>query len=218
MPKRHLTDLNGTISGKYQIIWDLAHTIYYINILYATQGLWSHQVILVPHIFRSLEARIRDAHCLPCYLSYLWSLQLKQYASTIHHISLYADDIHLFIRTNLGKWMSKSISFDGRISILKMMVLSLIGFLSSLFPLNPSIGYWDKLNNLIGMFIWNNKRKMIITTLQRKKSAGGWGVPNFKIYHWSFVLCIIKSWLDSSGPASWRFLEEGLVYPADYRI
>ena len=44
------------------------------------------------------------------------------------------------IRTNLGKWMAKPISFDGRISTIKMMVLPLINFLSSMLPLNPSKG------------------------------------------------------------------------------
>lgn len=110
--------------------------------------------------------------------------------------------------------MSKPISFDGRISIIKMMVLPLISFLSSMLSLNPPMGYWDKLHSLIGKFIWNNKKPTIkLTTLQRDKSDGGWGVPDFIIYFWSFVLRIINSWLDPRNPTSWRPLEEGLVYP-----
>lgn len=117
------------------------------------------------------------------------------------------------IRPNLGKWIYKPISFDGRISIIKMMVLPLILFLSSMLPLNPPMGYWNKLHSLVGKFIWNNKKPTInLTTLQREKSCVV-SVPDFKMYYWSFVLRIIKSRLDPSNPTSWRPLEEGLVYP-----
>ncbi len=107
------------------------------------------------------------------------------------------------IRTKLEKWMSKPISFGGRISIIKMMILPLINFLSSMLPLNPPKGYWDKLHSLISEFIWNRKPPRIkLETLQKEKSAGGWGLPNFKIYHWSFILWTIKAWLDPSNPTS----------------
>ena len=38
------------------------------------------------------------------------------------------------------------------------------------------------------------KTRIKFAMLQRKKSAGGWGLSDFKIYHWSFVLHTIKSW------------------------
>lgn len=121
------------------------------------------------------------------------------------------------IKNDLGKRMPKPIPFDARISIIKMMVLPQINFLSPMLPLNPQTGYWDKIHSLITGFIWNNKRPRIkLVTLQREKSLGGWEVPNFKVYYWSFVLHSIKSWLDLTNSTSWRFLEDNLVYP--YRL
>jgi len=118
------------------------------------------------------------------------------------------------IKTDLGKWALRPISFDARISIIKMLVLPQINFLSSMLPLNPQVGYWDKLHSLVTSFIWNSRRPRIkLTTLQRHKTAGGWGVPNFKVYYWSFVLRTVQSWLDSTNSTSWRSLEENLVHP-----
>jgi len=118
------------------------------------------------------------------------------------------------IKKDLGKWTLRPISFDARISVVKMIVLPQVNFLSSMLPLSPHIEYWDTLHSLITTFIWNNKRpKIKLTTLQREKSVGGWGVPNFKVYHWCFVLRTIKLWLDPTKPVCWRPLEDKLAHP-----
>ena len=59
--------------------------------------------------------------------------------------------------------LGKSLGPDGipRISIIKIIVLPLLNFLGSMLPLNPPIGYWDKLHSLIGKFIWNTKKPRI---------------------------------------------------------
>lgn len=117
------------------------------------------------------------------------------------------------IKTNLDKWMSKPVSFDGKISITKIMVLPLTNFLSSMLYLNPPKGYWDKLHSLISELIWTRKTPRIkLEMFQREKLAGGWGLPNFKIFHCSFILRTIKAWLDPSNSTSWRSLEAKLIY------
>lgn len=66
-----------------------------------------------------------------------------------------------------------------------MMVLPHTNFLGSMLPLNPQIGYWDKLHSLVTGFICNNKRSSIkFTTPQREKSAAGSKVPNHKVYYY----------------------------------
>jgi len=58
-----------------------------------------------------------------------------------------------------------------------------------------------------------NKRPKIKLISGREKSAGGWGLPNFKVYYWCFVLRTIKLWLDPTKPVCWRSPEEKLVHP-----
>lgn len=86
--------------------------------------------------------------------------------------------------------------FWRRISIIKMLVLPLINFLSSMLPLNPPKGFWDRLQSLISEFIWNIKKPRIkFTTLQREK------------------LRILRSWLDPSNSTSWCSLKAKLIHP-----
>lgn len=54
-------------------------------------------------------------------------------------------------------------------------------------PPSPPKGYWEKLHSLTSKFIWNGKRpRLKLKTLQQDKIQGGLGLPNFKMYSWSF--------------------------------
>lgn len=95
-----------------------------------------------------------------------------------------------------------------------MDILPRVNFVSSMLPLPPPNGYWDKLNKVISKFVWDGKRpRLKWSTLQRRKSDGGLAVPFFKLYFWSYVLRPVSIWFDPNVQVSWRPIEEALAHP-----
>jgi len=83
-----------------------------------------------------------------------------------------------------------------------------------MLPLPPPVNYWKKLDSLLIKFIWNGKRPRIKwPTLQKSKIKGGMGCPNFKWYHWSFILLSVLIWFDSSLQSSWKQTEKERILP-----
>lgn len=118
---------------------------------------------------------------------------------------------------DIERWSKLPNSLQARVSIVKMDILPRVNFYSSMIPLPPPKGYWDKLQSLISKFIWNGKRpRLKFKTLQRDKLQGGLGLPNFKMYFWSFVLRPLYVWLNSSVSVSWKSIEENISQP--YRL
>lgn len=114
------------------------------------------------------------------------------------------------IKTNLDRWMSKPISVDGRISIIKMMVLPLTNLLTSMLSLSPPKGYWNKLHSLISEFIWNKKNKYQAWNVAEREIS--WRLGSSKL--WNLPLIIyIWAWLDPSYFTSWCSLEAKLIHP-----
>ena len=118
------------------------------------------------------------------------------------------------VEGDLKKWNLLPLTFHGRISIIKMNILPRVNFISSMLPLSPSKGFWEKLHLLAANFIWNNKKHRVkLSLLQKHKDNGGFNVPNFKLYHWSFVLRPLSQWLNPLSIVSWRSLEENIIVP-----
>lgn len=60
-----------------------------------------------------------------------------------------------------------------------MDILPRVNFYSSMIPLAPPLGYWNKLKSLVSKFIRKGKRPHLKhTTLQRDKSHGGLALPD----------------------------------------
>ena len=118
------------------------------------------------------------------------------------------------VEEDVKRWAALPASVPSRIAVTKMNILPRINFISSMLPLSPPIGYWSKVDTLLTKYIWNGRRPRIKrTTLQRNKLDGGWALPHFKFYHWSFCIRSLKHWLDPNSNSSWKRMEEELIAP-----
>lgn len=137
--------------------------------------------------------------------------------SIFHIASHNFQSIYNQIEKDLERWSKLPNSLQARISIVKKDILPRVNFYSSMIPLPPQKGYWEKLHSLISKFIWNGKRpRLKLKTLQRDRLQGGLGVPNFRMYFWSFVLRPLSVWFNSDASVSWKVIEENLSQP--YRL
>ena len=118
------------------------------------------------------------------------------------------------IEDDLERWTALPSSMPARVSTIKMNVLPRINFVSSMLSLPTPAGFWKKLDSKLKKFIWNGKKPRIKwSTLQQDKLQGGWASPNFKLYHWAFMLRSLKHWFDAEVVSPWKTLEQELVYP-----
>ena len=118
------------------------------------------------------------------------------------------------VESDLERWSSIPNSFRARASIVKMNILPRVNFCSSMLPLAPPVGHWDKLHTFVSRYVWKGKRPRIkMSILQRHKLSGGLGLPNFQFYFWSSTLRSLHTWLDPEAQVAWRSLEEHLVIP-----
>ena len=116
------------------------------------------------------------------------------------------------IEDDLKRWKHLPASVPARISVIKMNVLPRINFISSMIPLAPPVRYWKKLDSLVRSYVWNSKRPSIKwSALQFKKSDGGWACPNFKLYHWAFILRNLSYWLEEDRVTSWKKIEQEIL-------
>ena len=116
------------------------------------------------------------------------------------------------IEDDINRWKHLPSSVPARIAVVKMNILPRVNFISSMIPLAPPVGYWKRLDTLLRKYIWNGKKPAIKwSVLQYRKSGGGWTLPNFKLYHWSFVLRSLNVWLDNDNTTSWKGLEWELL-------
>ncbi len=72
------------------------------------------------------------------------------------------------VSSDLQNWSCLPTYFQARISVIKMNVLPPINLFSSIIPLTPPVGYWNKLDACVSLYIWDGKRPRIkLTTLQQ---------------------------------------------------
>ena len=118
------------------------------------------------------------------------------------------------IEDDISRWKHLPASIPARIATIKMNILPRINFISSMVLLPPPSGYWQKLDSLLRSYIWKDKRPSIKwSVLQHSKPNGGRACPNFKLYHWAFVLRSLKFWMDDDKVSSWKSMEQDLIAP-----
>uniref|UniRef100_A0A803T8M6 Reverse transcriptase domain-containing protein n=1 Tax=Anolis carolinensis TaxID=28377 RepID=A0A803T8M6_ANOCA len=99
------------------------------------------------------------------------------------------------IKNDLEKWKNINVSLLGRIAIIKMNILPKLLYLFQNIPIIRSTKLFKDWQKEIMRFIWKNKRARINYNIMiSRKTQGGLGVPDLKLYHDACALCWIRDW------------------------
>ncbi|KAE8723950.1 hypothetical protein F3Y22_tig00011079pilonHSYRG00035 [Hibiscus syriacus] len=104
------------------------------------------------------------------------------------------------VRTRLDSWKGKLLSFGGIISSIRSILVNLLVYFISLFPISVSVA--DKLNKCIANFVWGAKSDRVIRWIKwdnicGPKSHGCLGIFDVKIRN----RAMLNTWI-------WRYNEE----------
>lgn len=117
---------------------------------------------------------------------------------TPKNINLYEDNYTNCwkdIKRQLETRTRLNLSFLGRISVIKMIVLPKLLFLFQTIPITGKTSGINKWQKEISKFLWKGKRPrvkhgILIDTVER----GGYGLPDLKLYYEASCLLWLKDW------------------------
>ena len=105
------------------------------------------------------------------------------------------------LKQSIHFWKTLPISLVGKINALKMIALPRFLHLFQSLPCYIAQYYFKQLDSIIVPFLWNYKAiKISKKHLCKPKNAGGFALPNFKMYCWAAHLSILAWW--RKGPLS----------------
>ncbi len=97
------------------------------------------------------------------------------------------------VNSDLANWTHLPTSFHARISVVKMIILPCVNFYSSMIPLPPPAGCWEKLYSVISQYIWNGKCPRIRLSTFTALQIRCWLVLS-KLYTVSLTLRALSAW------------------------
>lgn len=116
------------------------------------------------------------------------------------------------LKRDIKRWDLLPLSLSGRINTIKMNVLPKFLYLFQNLPIFLTKYFFNSIDKLVSVFIWNNKNPWIRkSVLQKPRTLGGMALPNFMFYYWAANIRGLTYWMrynDSSDTPKWLNLEK----------
>ncbi len=84
---------------------------------------------------------------------------------------------------DIKRWKHIPVSVPAHVSVIKMNILPHINYISSVVPLAPPAGYWQKLDKLLCDYVWNGKRPRMKWSIPPQMEDGHVQILNYTTGH-----------------------------------